>query len=154
MTDDNPVRSVTVELHTSCRATPDAVWNTLVDDIDAWWGAPYVRSAERTALTLDARPGGQLVEAWGDHGGAVWATVSAVREPNLLSFDGTFMMSDALAGTVDITITADHDMTTIAVTQRALGAISDETLNSWRQGWIDLLAALVSHAHPDSGTTA
>ncbi len=146
MTDSAPVRSITVELQTSCRATPETVWATLVDDIDAWWQAPYVRSAERTSLTLDPRPGGLLLETWGEYGGAVWATVTASRAPYVLSFDGTFMMNEALAGSVDISIASAGEDVTISLIQRALGAIDDDTVALWQRGWTDLLGALASHA--------
>lgn len=146
-----PVRAVTVALDTSCQATPETVWDTLVDDIDSWWGAPYVRSPERTSLTLDARPGGVLLERWGDHGGAIWATVTAARRPSLLEFDGTFMMPEALAGAVDIQIEPDGGRTRIALRHRAIGAIGDETVEAWRHGWTEILGALGARSDLDGG---
>ncbi len=136
-------RTVTVDLETRCAAPPAAVWRTLVDDIDSWWGDPYVSSSERQSLTLDARVGGLLLEDWGEGNGTVWGTVRTVRQPSRLEFDGTFMMVGALCGTVAITIEPiDTGSSQVRLTQQAFGAISDETLAAWSNGWTDLLDAL------------
>ncbi len=136
-------RIVTVDLETRCAAPPTVVWRTLVDDIDSWWGEPYVSSSERQSLTLDARVGGLLVEDWGEGNGTVWGTVRSIRRPYHLEFDGTFMMPGALYGTVAITIEEiDAGASQVRLVQQAFGAISDETVVAWSNGWTDLLDAL------------
>ena len=145
MIDDTP-RIVTVHLETECEAEAETIWRTLVDDIDTWWGEPYVSSPERQALTLDAQPGGLLFEDWGNGNGRTWATVRAPRRPKQIDFDGTFMMNGALHGTVAIAIeTRESRSCRIVLAQQAIGAINDETVAAWHGGWEDLLGSLKTH---------
>jgi len=140
-------RIVSLTLHTTTDADTETLWDCLVDDIDSWWGEPYVNSPERTSLTLDARPGGLLFEDWGDGNGTIWATVKAIRKPRQIDFDGTFMMYGALQGFVHIVIdTDDDDRTRITLSQQAIGAVTDETIEAWTTGWKHLLGALTTHA--------
>lgn len=145
-------RMVSVHLQTDCEAEAETVWRTLVDDIDSWWGEPYVSSDERQSLTLDAKPGGLLFEDWGDGNGTTWATIRALRRPQRIEFDGTFMMTGALHGTVGVTLKSTTPGTTrISLTQQAIGAINDETVEAWTNGWNDLLNALKHHSEWNKG---
>ena len=144
---------ITVHLETHTDAPPETVWSSLTNDIGDWWGEPYVSSAERTALTLDARPGGLLFEDWGDGNGNAWATVRTLRKPNRLEFDGTFMMYGAIHGTVAITIEPQPDRRTrIALIQQAIGEINDDTIDAWNAGWQDLIDSLINHCNEKLGS--
>ncbi len=149
---DNAPRIVNVHLETTCEAEIETVWQTLVDDINQWWGAPYVSSDERVSLTLDAQPGGLLFEDWSDGNGRAWASVRALRRPHLIEFDGTFMMNGALHGTATIAIEAAGEGTSrIVLTQQAIGVITDETIAAWNGGWTDLLTSLKDHCERRNG---
>jgi hypothetical protein len=52
-------------------------WHRLVEQIDLWWPQDY-RVMPASRMTLDARPGGILLEAGAGRDGVAWYTVQAV----------------------------------------------------------------------------
>jgi uncharacterized protein YndB with AHSA1/START domain len=140
------VRYLSVTLQVVVDVSIDRLWACLVDDIDSWWGQPYISSTNRIALRLNPVPGGTLFEDW-DHGnGRIWATVTAVQAPVLLELTGVFMMPGALAGHVLINLEGNDAKTTLNLTHHAMGSITDDSLMQWTNGWNDLLTSLSTHA--------
>lgn len=65
----------------------DAAWQRLVRDIDAWWPADY-RVLPGSRMTLEARPGGALLETAAGGDGVLWYTVQAAQAGHWLVLAG------------------------------------------------------------------
>lgn len=51
-------------------ASPARVWQAFVNDINAWWTAPYYNDSQRvTGLRFEPQVGGRFVEQWGGEAG-------------------------------------------------------------------------------------
>lgn len=129
--------SIHVEAETVIAASPHRVWHALTTKIAAWWGAPYQRG-EADDVVLDARPGGLLLERWAD-GGAVWGTVTAVRQARHLEIEGAVGMVGPVSGVVRITLDPQGEDTVVRLSHEAVGKVDDETQRSYSLGWEDLL---------------
>lgn len=77
MADRNPPRIVEVRFTLPLPRRADAAWHRLVHDVDAWWPRDY-RVLPGSRMTLDARPGGALLESGAGNDGVLWYTVQAV----------------------------------------------------------------------------
>lgn len=75
-TDKTGTRIVEVRFTLPLARAADAAWARLVHDIDGWWPRDY-RVLPGSRMTLDARPGGALLEAGTGSDGVLWYTVQA-----------------------------------------------------------------------------
>lgn len=133
-------------------AAPRArVWSLLTERIDAWWTLPYRTREDALAMRLELKLGGRFWEDWGDGAGRVWATIEAIRAPELLEFSGVMIMPGALSGTVRVQLLEADGGCRVEVEQVAVGAITDETQKAWGGGWADLLSRLAALADPTGG---
>lgn len=132
------VGSIHIEAETAIAAPPERVWRALTSETAAWWGKPYQRG-DAQDLVLDARPGGLLLERWADGDGAVWGTVTAVRQDQHLEIEGSFGMAGPVAGVVRITLAPHGEDTVVRLSHEAVGNVDAETQRSYSLGWDDLL---------------
>lgn len=130
--------SIHIEAETVIAASPQQVWLALTTQTAAWWGAPYERG-EAEDIVLDARPGGLLLERWADGGGAVWGTVTAVRQDQRLEIEGPIGMAGPVTGVVRITLDPQGEGTVVRLSHEAVGKVDYETQRRYSLGWDDLL---------------
>ncbi len=132
--------TMTIGLETGLDAMPSAVFNALTDGIGWWWGAPYLMSAPDTLdLTLEARPGGLMLEQADGQNGAVWGMVEEVKRHSRLVLSGRMSMSDAVCGVVRFDLAPACGGTRLTLTHTALGRLDDRTQERFEAGWRDLL---------------
>ena len=68
-------------------AKPERVWQSWVDEINAWWTEPYYIDAERvTGLRIEPRLGGLFIEEWGQDAGYVIGQVIEWLPPQRLAY--------------------------------------------------------------------
>ena len=131
--------SVHVEQEVDIDASPDQVWAALTEDVEAWWGSPYLQRTA-TSLVLDARPGGVFREDWGDGQGAVWGVVSNLERARRLELHGPMGMTGAVVGVTRFELhPADGGATRLRLSHEAFGHIDPETERNYGLGWQDLL---------------
>jgi uncharacterized protein YndB with AHSA1/START domain len=128
--------TVDVALRVEMAAPPSTVFRALTEDPGGWWGPPYLRSGT-TALNLDRRLGGHLVEEW-DTGGAVLATITAWTRDRQLELTGPFHLGLAL-GIAKFELSPTGAGTEVEFSFRAVGAIDDELVDSFAKGWGELV---------------
>ena len=128
--------AVDVALDITIAGSPSRVFAALTNDPGAWWGHPYLR-AEATALTLEPRLGGLLVERW-PSGGAVLATVTGWRDDEYLELTGPFHLGVAL-GVALFQLSAAEQGTRLQFSFRAIGAIDRSYAERFAQGWTELV---------------
>ncbi|HEX2273198.1 MAG TPA: metalloregulator ArsR/SmtB family transcription factor, partial [Acidimicrobiales bacterium] len=133
------ITSVHVEQEVDIGAPPERVWAALTEELEAWWGAPYLHG-DATRLVLDPRPGGVFREDWGEGQGAVWGVVSAVERYRRLEVRGAMGMRGAVVGVTRFEFDAMEDGSTrVRLSHEAFGHIDAETERSYGLGWQDLL---------------
>jgi hypothetical protein len=109
-------------------------------------GPPYVR-ADATALSLEVRPGGRLVEEWYG-GGQVLATVTGLTTHEWVQLRGPFHLGNASA-TVEFAIVADGSGSMVRLGFSAYGLIDPATADGFGLAWQvlvgDHLKAFLEH---------
>jgi uncharacterized protein YndB with AHSA1/START domain/DNA-binding transcriptional ArsR family regulator len=135
---DQTVRSFSIVQEVAIKAPPAKVYAALTRHLSAWWGAPFLLGADTRDLTLDARPGGHLFEAWGK-GGTIWATVTAARPGELVDLEGHMGIAGAVAGRVRFEVAPDAGGSRVKLTHQAVGLFAAESEANYGGGWQDLL---------------
>jgi uncharacterized protein YndB with AHSA1/START domain/DNA-binding transcriptional ArsR family regulator len=134
------LKTVNLRLEIAIAAPPKRVFAALTDHIGHWWGAPYLRDKDRAVdFVLEPRPGGRVVEVWGDGEGAVWAEVTRIRPPEVLEITGRIGMTGPAYSVVSFELAARGKGTVVTLTHQAIGDVDEETEADYREGWEDLL---------------
>jgi uncharacterized protein YndB with AHSA1/START domain len=142
----------TFELQNEVRidAAPERVFECLLD-ITGWWGSPYLISREAKDIVLEPRPGGRVVEVWGQDEGCQWGTVTGIRSPRLLEITGTIGIDGPVLVVQRFEIEAADGGARVSLSLRAVGVeIPEGTGEGYGQGGADLLGRLKTFA--ESGT--
>ncbi len=133
------ITSVHVEQEVDIGAPPERVWVALTEEVEAWWGIPYLHG-DATSLVLDARPGGVFREDWGEGQGAVWGIVTALERARRLEIRGAMGMTGAVVGVTRFDLDpTDGASTRLRLSHEAFGHIDPETERNYGVGWKDLL---------------
>ncbi|MGH2588402.1 MAG: metalloregulator ArsR/SmtB family transcription factor, partial [Dehalococcoidia bacterium] len=131
MTIDTGVRQLDVQMDLRVDAPPETVFRALVEDIDAWWGAPHLHAPSARGIRLELEPGGRLWEDWGDGQGAVWGRIHTWRRNERLELVGPFGMVGPVQGLVRFHLDRDGSGTLLRFSHQAVGAISDADLAAY-----------------------
>jgi len=126
-------------------APPERVFDALVDDTAAWWGAPYSLIDEPETITIDPRLGGLVRESRGGRE-ALWGVVSEFERGAVLAWSGSMGLGPAAHGTVTYTVKEDGTGSRVTVRHESIGPFSDDAAGQYDYGWDDLnhrLKALV-----------
>ncbi len=129
--------SVDIAVDVTISATPDVVFNAIVEAPGAWWGHPFLSPAA-IGLKMDATLGGSFTETWPD-GGRVVATVTGLARPSWIQLTGAFHLGLAMA-VADVRMTEVPQGTQVALTFRAFGPVDEHMAGAFAGGWRELLA--------------
>jgi DNA-binding transcriptional ArsR family regulator len=105
----------------------------------AWW--PH-RFRDGSTVVFEPRVGGRFYEDWGGDGGALYGTVVKLSRPDHVAVQGLMGMSGPVQAIWSMDLVADGDATVVKYAHRGFGDISDETRESYTQGWGEVFAAL------------
>ncbi len=139
------LNAIQIEQEVRIEASPSRVFEALTHDVAAWWGAPYLVNQQATDIILEPRVGGRMYEVWGQteggEEGALWAVVTAIERNKQLTLSGPMGMSGAVSGIITYALEpAGKSATTLKLTHRAIGEVTEETRQNYSGGWSDLLA--------------
>ena len=116
-----------------------AVFDAVTERIGQWWGYPAV-DARATGLSLEPRVGGRFMERWGERGGQLLATVTALEPDRLVRLTGPFHFGLALAdATFDLEDAPGG--TRLRFSFRAMGPIDPATHEGMQSGWTTLVGS-------------
>ena len=133
------IASVHVEQEVEIGVPPERVWAALTEEVEAWWGTPYLQGEARS-LVLEPWPGGVFREDWGDGQGAVWGVVAVVERGRRLEIHGAMGMTGAVVGITRFRLAPiDDGSTSLRLSHEAFGHIDAETERNYGLGWQDLL---------------
>jgi hypothetical protein len=104
-------------------------------------------SREATDIRLEPRPGGRVVEVWGDDEGCQWGTVTGIRRPRLLEITGTIGIDGPVLAVQRFEVEAAGEETRVSMSLRAMGMdLPEGTADGYGQGSADLLGRLKTFA--------
>lgn len=103
----------------------------------SWWGPPFL-SDEATDLRLDPRVGGAFEEAWGEGGGRLLASITAIDADRRLELTGRFHFG-VVFGVAEFVLEDAREGTSLRFTYRAIGDVSPEAAESFTGGWDELV---------------
>jgi uncharacterized protein YndB with AHSA1/START domain len=130
-----PAHIADLSLEVTVRATPQAVWQALTDDIGRWWpGAFFCGGGQGPRrFHLEARPGGRMWEDHGNGDGLLWGTVVNARREQLLELTGTGWGPITWLGRFELT--AVDAGTRLRFSESAFGRIDEAMVRSKHKGW-------------------
>src|SRR5918992_249222 len=107
-----------------------------------WWPHAF---REGAAVHLEPRVGGRFWEDWGDGDGALYATVTGIRRPDLLTCTGPMGMRTPVTAVWSMELSERDGGTLVRLSHHAVGPIDDETRAAYQEGWGEVLDALRAH---------
>ncbi len=153
---ENP-KPLYVQVTTQINAPQDIVFSVLMKVPMLWWHVPSLddlaQQLDRVAtqdrdIVFEAKVGGRLFERWGqqaeDIDGVMFATVIALRRPDVLILEGTLGLGAAGLpfGTVAIALTPEGDATQVALVHQSTQNASGEITLVMTVIWSDFLERL------------
>jgi DNA-binding transcriptional ArsR family regulator/uncharacterized protein YndB with AHSA1/START domain len=116
-------RTVRIETEMRFRATPQRVYEVLVERSSEWFPATYGEERVK-AIVLEPRVGGAYYEDWGDGRGHLYGIVTRYDPPSAIAFRGRLDMGTILD--TEYTLAAEGEETVLQVSKVAVGPITEE----------------------------
>jgi DNA-binding transcriptional ArsR family regulator/uncharacterized protein YndB with AHSA1/START domain len=123
----------------------EQVFKALTENVENWWEFRLAPEGKSSKLSLDPVPGGQFIEKWGDHEGAVWGNVYYVNAPEEIRIFGHLGMQGAVNSAYTYRLVENDGSTTLQLTHTASGLIEEEWEQSHKEGWNHLLGTLLKN---------
>lgn len=89
-------------------------------------------------MTIEPWPGGRWFRELGGNNGHYWATVQAIRRPDLLELYGPLFLSFPVVNNIQYRLKKVDGGTLITFRHTAFGFIPDEIRDGMAQGWQNL----------------
>jgi uncharacterized protein YndB with AHSA1/START domain len=93
---------------------------------------------KKMPMKIEPWPGGRWFRDLGGNNGHFWATVQAVKRPELLELWGPLFMSFPVINNMQYRLTRIEEGTLISFRHTAFGFIPDEVREGIGRGWADL----------------
>ncbi len=132
--------SLVYEFEIEIAAAPEAVWDSLTKEANAWWLADFHMVGPDSIVTLDARAGGQLLERTESGGSLLWYTVVMCEPGRSLHLVGHVAPDWGGPATtmLGLKLQAKGDATVLKVQDALFGRVSAATAGSLEAGWKQL----------------
>ena len=138
---DGMTTTLEVEQELVVAASRDKVFEALCR-MGEWWPHAF---REGAAVHLEPRVGGRFWEDWSDGDGALYATVTGIRRPDLLTCTGPMGMRVPVTAVWSMELSEHDGGTLVRLSHHAVGPIDDETRAAYQHGWGEVLDALRAH---------
>lgn len=126
------IRTMSIEQEITLSASAARVFRALTEEMDSWW-SPRLYD-EPSQLTLEPHVGGLFYEV--HHGDTtLWAIVSCVEPNNKLVLDGPLGIAKPVTGITTFELQEKRGKTTVHLSHRALGEITEEQIAGFGRGW-------------------
>lgn len=90
-------------------------------------------------MKLEPWPGGRWFRDLGDGNGHYWATVQAIKKPNLIEFSGPLFMSCPVTNNVQYRLSEQDGETLITFSHSAFGLVQEDHKKGVVTGWAHIL---------------
>lgn len=135
------IRTMSIEQEITLSAPAARVFRALTEEMDSWW-SPRLYDAP-TQITLEPHVGGRFYEV---HGGntILWAIVTCIEPNKKVVLDGPLGIAKPVAGVTAFELEEKNGKTTVRVSHRAVGEITEEQIAGYGRGW----GRLIQHDLP------
>ena len=130
------------ELEITLPAPAEKVFDALTAGMGDWWPHRFVQGS---TVVCEAHIGGRFYEDYGNGDGALYANVTAVRRPEELVLAGPMGMRAPVAATMIFSLTETDGQTTVRLSHKGVGDISEETKTAYADGWREVFEVLRTH---------
>jgi DNA-binding transcriptional ArsR family regulator len=135
----NIVNMINTEFDFTFLSSPSRVFDALIHHITAWWGYPYVHQ-DTTNIILEPFVGGRFYEIWGRNDrGALWATVSFIKQDEELRLVGPIGLPEPSHSVVTMHLKPEGNHTLLHFSLKAFGKFDARIQTTHEAGWKDLL---------------
>lgn len=124
--------NLTKEIHV--KASLENTFEALLEQV----GPENETPQAKMPMKLEAWPGGRWFRDLGGNNGHYWATVQAIKRPELLEMCGPLFMSFPVINNMQYRLTTVEGGTLITFRHTAFGFIPDETREGMTKGWANL----------------
>ncbi len=126
-----------LQVEVEIRATPEAVWTALTDDIGRWWHPAFYTGGKVGDMRLESILGGRMVEEWGEGEGLVWGVVNGLERGRRLEVvnDTSRAWGGPSRGHFSWTLEDAGEGTVVRFEQSQFGVVSEQTASSLDSGW-------------------
>jgi uncharacterized protein YndB with AHSA1/START domain len=120
---DSAPNGITVRSTLVIQAPPGDVYQKLVKNVGDWWNSAHTFSQDAHNMTIDDKPGGCFCEKLPGGGGVQHFEVAMSSPGKFIMFRGAMgpMLSQAVMGSLEITLVPDGAGTKLTATLRAGG---------------------------------
>ena len=108
-------------------------------EMGQWFPHRFIPGAP---AVLEPRLGGRFYEGDVDNAGVLYATVTRIERPARLTLTGPMGMTGPVAGVISYELEESDAGTTLRLSHKALGDVSEETQQAYSKGWGQVHEAL------------
>ena len=126
------IRTMSIEQEITLSAPAPRVFRAITEEMDSWW-SPRIYHAP-TKVVLEPQVGGRVFETH-ERETTLWATVTCLEPNKKLVLDGRFGVKRPVVGIVTFELEERDGKTTLRLSHRAVGEISEEQIAGYRRGW-------------------
>jgi uncharacterized protein YndB with AHSA1/START domain len=145
-------RVADIEMEMNLSATPERVWQGLVNETSAWWGTDFCTSPDALRFVIEPTLGGRAYEDWGNGEGLTWMTVIGIQAPKMLLMQGSLVREFGGPATTITRFTLEPNGagTTLKLSNTNFGALSPEVGGEAKEGWDYLFNQLKQHVESEA----
>ncbi len=129
--------AVIYELELPIAASLDRVWDSLVDETNAWWLPDFHMVGADSVVSFDAQAGGQLIERALDGGSLLWYTVQMCMPKKSIHLVGHMAPQWGGPGIsmLELALEDADDGTVLTVKDALFGRVSSSGAKTQCEGW-------------------
>jgi hypothetical protein len=126
---DKLTLNLTKEIHV--KASLENTFDAMLEQL----GPENETPEKKMPMQLEAWPGGRWFRDLGDNNGHYWATVQAIKRPELLEMWGPLFMSFPVVNNMQYRLKKVEGGTLVTFRHTAFGFVPDEVREGMMQGW-------------------
>jgi uncharacterized protein YndB with AHSA1/START domain len=129
------------ELEVPIEASSATVWQSLFEEIDAWWHPDFYMAGEPHHIAFEPKLGGRLYELTEQGSGLTWYQVIAIEPGKSVTLAGTFAppFAGPATNTMHLSLEPKGDgQTVLRLSESVFGNVSEKMKTMLEEGWKQL----------------
>lgn len=131
------IDSFQIEQEITIEASRETVYKALTAEIDKWW--TFRLGEKESKLSIDPKINGLFFEDWGNGQGAVWGTITYLKENEEIRLNGLLGMKGAVNSSYSYRLETVGNATFLKLSHDAVGLLEPHWEEAHKLGWNELL---------------
>ncbi|SFA87058.1 MULTISPECIES: SRPBCC domain-containing protein [unclassified Bacillus (in: firmicutes)] len=131
------IDSFQIEQEITIEASRETVYKALTAEIDKWW--TFRLGENESKLSIDPKINGLFFEDWGNGEGAVWGTITYLKENEEIRLNGILGMKGAVNSYYSYRLETVGNATVLKLSHEAIGFLEPHWEEAHKHGWNELL---------------